>query len=201
MDSVSPDLSLYHYNIADRQRSPLAEFMKPGRLITRLDDVLMGGPDDLWSDYLNSDIHGDSGRGWCMDQTIFSSKSRHMLAPRIQPVDDTIALPDVPCDPISGKIRFEVAHPDHEALTKCLHPNPILQIPSAKCPCPNSKWVCIRPLEAENVMRIRMKDSSYDGEVVLWQGDRRVVLQDVKVAREGTRFMGPFVRWGDMFMK
>lgn len=46
-----------------------------------------------------------------------------------------------------------------------------------------------------------MKDSSYDGEVVLWQGDRRGVLQDVQVGREGARFMGPVIRWGAMFMK
>ena len=110
---------------------------------------------------------------------------------------------------MSGKIRFETTdldpdyHSDNDQklLVKCLHPNPILQIPSTKCPCPNSKWVCIRPLDAENVLRIRMKDSNYDGQVVLWQGDRRGVWDDVKVGRHGPRFLGSFVRWGEMFMK
>lgn len=119
-----------------------------------------------------------------------------------------LALPDLPCDPASGKIRFEITDPEsvdfdepQTARTKCLHPNPILQIPSSKCPCPNSKWVCIRPLEAENVLRIRMKDSSYEGQVVLWQGDRRGVMEDVQIGRHGPRFLGSFVRWGAMFMK
>lgn len=46
-----------------------------------------------------------------------------------------------------------------------------------------------------------MKDSNYDGQVVLWQGDRRGVWDDVKVGRHGPRFLGSFVRWGEMFMK
>lgn len=46
-----------------------------------------------------------------------------------------------------------------------------------------------------------MKDTSYDGEVVLWQGDRGGVMQDVQVGRHGPRFLGSIVRWGAMFMK
>lgn len=109
-------------------------------------------------------------------------------------------LPDLPCNPTSGKIRFSVTDDYQETMTKCLHPNPILQIPSARCPCPNSKWVCIRPLDEERILRIRMKDTSYDGEVVLWQGDRSGVLNDIEVGTQGARFAGPFVRWATMFM-
>ena len=51
-------------------------------------------------------------------------------------------------------------------------------------------------------MRIRLDDgTSEDGEVVLWQGDRSLVLRDIEVGREGARFLGPVVRWGTIFIE
>jgi hypothetical protein len=84
-------------------------------------------------------------------------------------------------------------------MTKCLNPNPILHTPTVKCPCPNALYACIRPIESERILRIRLKDGSYNGEVVLWQGDRAAVLADIEVGRQSARFLGPVVRWAAIF--
>jgi len=163
--------------------SPLADHIEPGRLLTHLDDVFLGGDADLWTDYLTGTEAGDAGRGWCMDRVMFSG------------------LDNAPCARDSGKITFHVTDPPGMADEKCLYPNPILHIPSNPCPCPNSKWVCVRPTREERILRLRMDDGTYDGEVLLWTGDRRAVLNDVRVGREGARAFGPVVRWTSMFFE
>lgn len=112
---------------------------------------------------------------------------------------DELAMSDSPCVPRSGKIAFSAIS---ESNGKCLDPNPILHTPSVNCPCPGADQVCIRPLQSERILRIRLDDGSTDnGEVVLWQGDRSLVMRDVKVGREGARFLGPVVRWGTIFIE
>jgi hypothetical protein len=39
------------------------------------------------------------------------------------------------------------------------------------------------------------------GRVVLWQGDRSLVLRDIKVGNQGARFLGPVARWGTIFIE
>jgi hypothetical protein len=107
-------------------------------------------------------------------------------------------MPDSPCIPQSGKVAFTI---DSESNSKCLDPNPILYTLSVTCPCPGDQ-ICIRPIQSERILRIRLDDGSTDnGEVVLWQGDRSLVMRDVKVGREGARFFGPVVRWGTIFIE
>jgi hypothetical protein len=108
-------------------------------------------------------------------------------------------MSDSPCVPQSGKIAFSALS---DSSGKCLDPNPILYTPSVNCPCPSVDQVCIRPLRSERILRIRLDDGSTDnGEVVLWQGDRSLVMRDIKIGREGARFFGPVVRWGTIFVE
>jgi hypothetical protein len=110
---------------------------------------------------------------------------------------DEIAMPDSPCNPQSGKVAFGASS---DSNAKCLDSNPILYTPSVSCTCPGADQVCIRPLQSERILRIRLDDGSTgNGQVVLWQGDRSLVMRDVKVGREGARFLGPVVRWGTIF--
>jgi hypothetical protein len=112
---------------------------------------------------------------------------------------DEIAMPDSPCNPQSGKVAFST---NSESDSKCLDPSPILYTPSVTCPCPGADQVCVRPLQSERILRIRLDDGSTEnGEVVLWQGDRSLVMRDVKVGREGARFLGPVMRWGTIFIE
>ena len=108
-------------------------------------------------------------------------------------------MPDSPCLSQSGKVAFST---NSDPISKCLNPNPILYTPSITCPCPGADQVCIRPLQSERILRIRLDDGSTEnGEVVLWQGDRSLVMRDVKVGREGARFFGPVVTWGTIFIE
>jgi len=112
---------------------------------------------------------------------------------------DVIAMPDSPCLSQFGKVAFSVKS---EPNAKCLDPNPILYTTSVACPCPGADQVCVRPLPSERILRIRLDDGSTEnGEVVLWQGDRPLVMRDVKVGREGARLLGPVVRWGTIFIE
>jgi len=108
-------------------------------------------------------------------------------------------MPDSPCISQTGKVAFSA---NSDSTGKCLDPNPILHTPSVNCPCSGADQVCIRPLQSERILRIRLDDGSTEnGEVVLWQGDRSLVIRDVKVGREGARFFGPIVRWGTIFIE
>jgi hypothetical protein len=58
--------------LVDPQSSPLYRHISPGRIITYLDEVSMGGDVDLWSQYLQGEIDDDATRGWCVDQSTFT---------------------------------------------------------------------------------------------------------------------------------
>jgi len=108
-------------------------------------------------------------------------------------------MADSPCIPQSGKVAFRTSS---ESNIKCSDPNPILYTPSVLCPCSGANQICIRPLQSERILRIRLDDGGTEnGQVVLWQGDRSLVMRDVKVGREGARFFGPIVRWGAIFIE
>jgi len=57
------------------QSSPLYHHISPGRIITYLDDVSMGGDSDSWSRYLQGGISDDDTRGWCIDKSAFTGTS------------------------------------------------------------------------------------------------------------------------------
>jgi S2P endopeptidase len=56
----------------DTQTSPLYRHISPGRVITYLDEVSLGGDADKWSQYLQDKISDDDTRGWCIDQSTFA---------------------------------------------------------------------------------------------------------------------------------
>jgi hypothetical protein len=110
-------------------------------------------------------------------------------------------MPDTPDAPISGHVAFETVVVSSKFTTKCMAPYPVLYTPSVRPPCANSDDVMIRPLESERILRIRLYDGTHTGEVVLWQGDRSAVMRDMKIGREGARFLGPVVRWGTIYIE
>jgi len=52
--------------------SPLFDRFRPGDLITHLDDVFLGGPNDLWTSYLSSDEVLDDGQGLCVHKDYYT---------------------------------------------------------------------------------------------------------------------------------
>jgi len=191
-------VSLCHLSKVSRlnlQSSPLYRHVSPGRVVTYLDDVALAGNEDSWSRYLKYQIGDDTSRGWCINKSTFAGKHSK---PDVS-LADNIALPESPCTSEPGKVTFSTFG---NVGDRCLDPNPILYTPSIQCPCPNPDQICVRPLESERIMRIRLDDgASENGEVVLWQGDRSLVLRDIQVGREGARFFGPVVRWGTIFIE
>lgn len=51
--------------------SPLYGHLRPGDLITHVDDVFLGGARDTWEQYLQGSEVGDDGRGWCVDRNVY----------------------------------------------------------------------------------------------------------------------------------
>ena len=108
-----------------------------------------------------------------------------------------------PCD-AAGTIAFiPVGATATESLEgRCLPPHPILDAPSSSCDCPSSQPICVRPSFEEQVLRIRLETPRKDGEnVLLWSGDRRAVLDQVRVGKQNPRLLGGVVWWGTMFLE
>ena len=162
--------------------------------MTHLDDVFLGGTEDVWQSYLSGDEIGDAGRGWCIEKTAYEGRC-HGVA------ELTLALPLAPCV-APGQIAFHETLETERSEDRCLAPHPILDTPSGPCPCPGLRWACVRPTPEERLLRIQLEGRSRRREeVVLWAGDRQGVLQDVKVDTQGARFAGGLVRWVTLFVE
>jgi hypothetical protein len=108
-------------------------------------------------------------------------------------------LPAAPCiDPQDISFTQAMSTSAQPPITRCLSPHPILDIPSTPCGCP-AKWMCIRPSAEEGILRIQLAQKG----VLLWAGDRRGILEGVKLGTDGTRFgfLGGVIRWGAMFLQ
>jgi hypothetical protein len=64
------------------QNSVLASHLQTGSILVSLDDVALANrhdsqsPGDVWSTYLLDDQQFEPTLGWCINETIFLSKSR-----------------------------------------------------------------------------------------------------------------------------
>jgi S2P endopeptidase len=166
--------------IADNPKGPLSEHFKPGDLITHLDDIFIGGREDIWKQYLTGGIEEDTNKGWCISKWEFA--------------DARLA----PCD---GKhlIAFQHIGTDGTAaLARCLEPHSIIAQPITECNCASSQ-VCIRPAAQDRVLRIRYKNGD-KRDTLLWSGDRSVVLEHVRVTTHSPRFWSAATRWVELFM-
>ncbi|RXK37883.1 hypothetical protein M231_04882 [Tremella mesenterica] len=159
-----------------RPGSPLAGHLKPGDIITHLDDSVLGGGLDIWTDYLSGDEVGDQSRGWCY------------------PRSDYLDLPLHPC--LSEEnISFDPLDPRDVPESRCLNPHPLLDNPSTPCMCDASMELCIRPSLSERILRIRTTNK-----VVIWAGDRMAVLEGVQVSGLDGRLWPGAIRWGEMYI-
>ncbi|XAO25103.1 hypothetical protein I312_103912 [Cryptococcus bacillisporus CA1280] len=160
--------------------SPLAKHLQADDIITHLNDISLSptssspSPIDKWASYLTSSTEDDPERGWCVTTSNF------------------LALSPTPCNSESqkgqGAIPFRSVEGrgySGEPLERCIHPHPILDIPSKACPCPDQNWVCVRP-KANDILRMRV--TGRKERVVLWEGARDQVLRDVNVGVEAGRF-------------
>ncbi|ODN74444.1 hypothetical protein L202_06837 [Cryptococcus amylolentus CBS 6039] len=176
--------------------SPLSQHFKPDEVITHLNDIPLSrsalvSPTEKWASYLASDTADDTTRGWCVNAVSF------------------LSLPPLPCNASTkgwreGSIAFITNEFDDadakKEEEKCLAPHPILDIPSKGCPCPDHRWVCVRP-KSEEILRIRVRGSWGRERVVLWDGDREEVLRHVRVGKESGRWWTGGVRAGALLFK
>jgi hypothetical protein len=72
VSSVCHSIRRLRFVSTDTQTSPLYRHISPGRTITYLDEVSMGGDGDSWSQYIQDKISDDATRGWCIDQSTFA---------------------------------------------------------------------------------------------------------------------------------
>ncbi|ORX39122.1 hypothetical protein BD324DRAFT_618578, partial [Kockovaella imperatae] len=187
VDSVEPMSALYAH-------------IRPGDLITHLDDLFVGGTSsthehNAWARYLTSNEIGDLDRGWCVPDTEWR------------------ALHTTPCS-VQGEIAFEGMAGDQMTSIRCLSPHPILDSPSVACPCTEG-FTCVRPSPKERVLRIQVASlrgaprllrsptqalaSIGTTRTVLWSGDRRDVLQNIKVGTAFPRLFPSLMYWLVMF--
>ncbi|WWC97947.1 hypothetical protein V866_004836 [Kwoniella sp. B9012] len=174
--------------------SPLYPHLTPGSVLAHLDDIpLSATPSspDPWSEYLSSDKVGDEGRGWCMDKTTFLSQPEPSL-PSSKGENGKMECKDN--STASERITFQSIYGPTKGSYRCLNPLPILNIKSTKCPCPDSRWVCVRPDPLEKILRMGTKDG-----ILLFTGPRGEVLRDVRVRKEDARGWKGGVRWGELF--
>lgn len=158
--------------------------MKPGDIVTHVDDVFIGGRGDIWTRYLTGeDVTGDlfdeSHAGWCLSKFEFN--------------DAEVA----PCS-AAHEIAFQVVGDASEA--RCLSPHSIVFVPSRPCAsgCTQSQ-LCIRPADYERIVRLRVR-SGKQRDTVLWSGERAALLNDVHVSRRSPRLFSSATRWSSLFM-
>ncbi|WWC91228.1 uncharacterized protein L201_006170 [Kwoniella dendrophila CBS 6074] len=198
--------------------SPLYPHLLPGTLITHLDDISLVAPTsnaatDTWTEFLSSGKMIDQSRGWCMDKNVFLSQPD----PFVQGIGDNEneLLGSILNNNDKGdcktnetsKIIFESKYGITKGISKCLYPNPILNIKSTKCPCPDSKWVCIRPSPKENILRIttRVEDGNWNiqgkdhDKVIFYTGPKEEILRDVRIDIKSARYWKNGIRWFVLF--
>lgn len=154
----------------------LAQHLHTGDMITHIDDVFIGGREDIWAQYLTGKDTGGH-TGWCLNKWEFADAP---LAPCSQ--RNTIGFQ---LNTMAGDVR-------------CLEPHSILAHPATDCHCAVSQ-VCIRPAPSERILRIRYRRGA-KWDTLLWSGDRSTVLEQVEVGTQTPRLWGAATRWMSLFM-
>ncbi|BEI85852.1 hypothetical protein CcaverHIS002_0601390 [Cutaneotrichosporon cavernicola] len=157
--------------------SGLRTSLRPGDLITHVDDVFVGGKRDMWEEYLSSSEPVVLEGGWCVPAAEFGG------------------APFAPC----GERHLVAFTRVGEEEERCLAPHGVFTEPHAlECGCGVAE-VCVRPGVEENILRIRVRKGKR-ADTVLWSGDRSAVLHAVQVDTSAPRLFGSLTRWGALFM-
>ncbi|KAL1412161.1 hypothetical protein Q8F55_003168 [Vanrija albida] len=171
--------------VAVAQDSELRAHLRPGDILTHVDDIFLGGKEDIWTKYLTGQPiplgtpAPAEPNGWCVSKYEF---------------DDA---PRAPCA-AHHLVGFVRAEHGGGSETHCLAAHNIISMPSTECHCPLSH-ICVNLSPLEHILRIRTKRGS-KRDVVLWSGDKEAVLQQVEVGTKVPRFWGAGTRWADLFL-
>ncbi|GMK56009.1 hypothetical protein CspeluHIS016_0210650 [Cutaneotrichosporon spelunceum] len=158
--------------------SGLRTSLRPGDLITHVDDVFVGGKSkrDTWAEYLSSSEPAVLKGGWCVPASEFGG------------------APLAPC----GERHLVAFIRVGEEGERCLAPHAVFATRARECDCGMAE-VCVRPGSAENILRLRVRNGKR-ADTVLWSGDRSAVLHAVQVDTSAPRVLGSLTRWGAMFI-
>ncbi|THU98578.1 hypothetical protein K435DRAFT_856446 [Dendrothele bispora CBS 962.96] len=164
--------------------SSLREYLPVGSIIVGLDDVSLSQTEDTWKKYLLDDNPVNAGGlGWCIDSGV----------PK-----DTTCCTGTSAPSTSILSCFSTL----DVSTKmCLDPIPILSDvrEATRCStnndCTRDKGetgVCVRPDDVLAFLRIRTRSSwqvsEQDDEIVLWNGPRREIWEQVLFGEYAPRF-------------
>ncbi|EPQ51547.1 hypothetical protein GLOTRDRAFT_140954 [Gloeophyllum trabeum ATCC 11539] len=184
------DVSTYAVGVTGvEDGSDLGEYIAPGALITKLDDVSLGSSNsvDVWTAYLAGTVEHRS-TGWCISE------------------DWYLARPTACCegsaDASKAASQLACFRPsDGSTVGRCLDPLSIMvQEPASQRRCAvssdcDSHATCITPDKDETLLRLTFipepfKSGEKDAtQMLLWRGPRVEVLEQVRV---GTLMPGRF---------
>lgn len=151
-------------------------------MITHVDDIFVGGPEDKWTQYLTAAERQRPRGGWCVSESEFSG------------------APETPCKQkhLVSFVRVKEGRGDTDD-TRCMSPHAVFAETHARdCVC-GINMLCIRPAPYEKILRILVRKGRRR-ETVLWSGDRAAVLNAVHVDTAAPRLLGSATRWGALFM-
>ncbi|KAF7303743.1 Histone acetyltransferase [Mycena indigotica] len=138
--------------------SDLGSYIELGSIITKIDDVSLGSPEDIWTSYLTS--ISPPSPGWCVKHAELTTNPHSCC-------QSTTSSP-LAC-------FSSTMHHDHG----CLDPVSVLTSDRHRCQvdeeCP-SEMLCVRPRDSANFVRIGVGDKT-----ILWSGPKNEIYDQVEI--------------------
>lgn len=161
--------------ISIEKDSPLGDFIPLGSLITKLDDVSLARPEDMWTLYLTSSgPPPDEAMGWCVDRDSYLESTQSCCT----------------SDHSTSSTQLLSCFADLQSdARRCLDPVTVLTRPTeihrcrvaSDCPSAISGSSCVRPDPSTHLMRLTIASPSDTGEILLWSGPKNEVWEQVEV--------------------